>query len=31
MKQQQLIPIFEQWPMDGVGWDGMGHPVTGAN
>ncbi len=22
MKQQQLAPIFEQWPMDGVVWDG---------
>ncbi len=22
MNQQQLIPIFEQWPMDGVVWDG---------
>ena len=22
MKQQQLIPIFEQWPLDGVVWDG---------
>ncbi len=22
MKQQQLVPILEQWPMDGVVWDG---------
>jgi len=22
MNQQQLVPIFEQWPMDGVVWDG---------
>ena len=22
MNQQQLIPIFGQWPMDGVVWDG---------
>ncbi len=22
MKQQQLIPILEKWPMDGVVWDG---------
>ena len=22
MNQQQLIPIFEQWPLDGVVWDG---------
>ncbi len=22
IKQQQLVPIFEQWPMDGVVWDG---------
>ena len=22
MKQQQLIPLFDGWPMDGVVWDG---------
>lgn len=22
MKQEQLIPVLEQWPMDGVVWDG---------
>ena len=22
MNQQQLVTIFEQWPMDGVVWDG---------
>ncbi len=22
MNQQQLVPIFEKWPMDGVVWDG---------
>ena len=22
MNQQQLVPIFKQWPMDGVVWDG---------
>ncbi len=22
MNQQKLVPIFEQWPMDGVVWDG---------
>ena len=22
MNQQQLVPIFERWPMDGVVWDG---------
>ena len=22
MKQQQLAPLFEEWPMDGVVWDG---------
>ena len=29
MNQQQLVPIFEQWPMDGVVWDGA--PVTEVN
>ncbi len=22
MNQQHLVPIFEQWPLDGVVWDG---------
>ena len=22
MKQQQLVPLFDGWPMDGVVWDG---------
>jgi len=22
MNQQKLVPVFEQWPMDGVVWDG---------
>jgi len=29
MNQQQLIPIFEQWPM--MGWCGMVPPVTAVN